>query len=200
MVVIIEKMCLPVTVSIDGGVLEGDIAEWDVELVEDTERCGTRRDGVVVGLFADRDGLPSTGGAPGAPTNCLYELSNHGLNAVLLGMAYGLCLTDVDLWCKGECLAGGLGLLAATSAIDHILGLLPVCSSGEDTGDCVAVAMVVAVCTVGGTIDGAACFCGELLSVSKSLKSTKEYYMDIINLKCSIWRIDWFLDTQAFSL
>ena len=68
-------------------------------------------------------------------------------------------------------------MLAATSAIDHILGLLlPVCSSGDDTGDCVA-AIVDPACTVFGAIDDAAVvdgFCGELLSVSKSLKSTKE--------------------------
>lgn len=64
---------------------EGDLTGWEIdELVE--ERCGTRSEGVVVDLLPPNNGLLSTAATAGCPASCRYELSNHGLKAVLFGI------------------------------------------------------------------------------------------------------------------
>lgn len=79
-----------------------------------------------------------------------------------------------------ECDEEESGLLAATSAIDHILGLLlpTLAALSFETDDC---GVTVAV-GADGMLDGGMepdCFWGELFSVSKSLKSTKNTCLPI---------------------
>lgn len=91
------------------------------------EAIGTRRDAWTGFGLAGSSGFPSIC----CVASCLYELSNHGLNAgTVLGMGYGRCRMDEMCMCLCS-FSDGDGLLAATSAIDQILGLLESLAVGD---------------------------------------------------------------------